>query len=131
MGRIGVPGLHLHDLQHTGNMLAAPGASLGDLKAPMGHDEGQHRPGRSPCDDTSVGSSDSGLRIPCGETIAERPRLTTEVSKQWHRPVHGVTYAPCVLPAQDSLPLIVRAVTSLTLRWSSVNSSCAALRPSA
>ena len=34
----GVPGLHFHDLRHTGNMLAAPGASLADLKARMGHD---------------------------------------------------------------------------------------------
>ncbi|MGH3407163.1 MAG: tyrosine-type recombinase/integrase [Streptosporangiaceae bacterium] len=36
--KLGVPGLHFHDLRHTGNMLAAPGASLGDLKARMGHD---------------------------------------------------------------------------------------------
>ena len=27
-----------HDLRHTGNMMAAPGASLADLKARMGHD---------------------------------------------------------------------------------------------
>jgi integrase len=33
-----IPGLHFHDLRHTGNMLAAPGASLADLKARMGHD---------------------------------------------------------------------------------------------
>jgi integrase len=38
VGKIGVVGLHFHDLRHTGNMLAAPGASLGDLKARMGHD---------------------------------------------------------------------------------------------
>ena len=30
--------MHFHDLRHIGNMLAAPGASLGDLKARMGHD---------------------------------------------------------------------------------------------
>jgi integrase len=36
--KAGAPGLHFHDLRHTGNMLAAPGASLGDLKARMGHD---------------------------------------------------------------------------------------------
>lgn len=35
---LGVPGLHFHDLRHTGNMLAAPGTSLADLKARMGHD---------------------------------------------------------------------------------------------
>lgn len=36
---IGVPGLHLHDLRHTGNTLAAAtGASLRDLMARMGHD---------------------------------------------------------------------------------------------
>ena len=35
---IGAKGLHVHDLRHTGNMLAAPGASLADLKARMGHD---------------------------------------------------------------------------------------------
>ena len=38
VGQLGVPGLHFHDLRHTGNMLAAPGASLADLKARMGHD---------------------------------------------------------------------------------------------
>jgi integrase len=35
---IGAPGLHFHDLRHTGNMWAAPGMSLADLKARMGHD---------------------------------------------------------------------------------------------
>jgi len=38
VGKVGVPGLHFHDLRHTGNTLAAPGASLADLKARMGHD---------------------------------------------------------------------------------------------
>ncbi len=31
------PRLHTPDCRHTGNMLAAPGANLGDLKARMGH----------------------------------------------------------------------------------------------
>ncbi|SHN44090.1 tyrosine-type recombinase/integrase [Cryptosporangium aurantiacum] len=36
---LGVPGLHFHDLRHTGNTLAArTGASLADLMARMGHD---------------------------------------------------------------------------------------------
>ncbi|ORT47457.1 site-specific integrase [Frankia sp. KB5] len=37
---IGVPGLHFHDLRHTGNVLAArtPGASLRDLMTRMGQD---------------------------------------------------------------------------------------------
>jgi integrase len=36
---IGAPGLHFHDLRHTGNTLAAmTGASLRDLIARMGHD---------------------------------------------------------------------------------------------
>jgi integrase len=35
---IGAPGLHFHDLRHTGNMWVAPGTSLADLKARMGHD---------------------------------------------------------------------------------------------
>lgn len=36
---IGVPGLHFHDLRHTGNHLAAQtGASLRDLMRRMGHD---------------------------------------------------------------------------------------------
>jgi len=36
---IGVPGLHFHDLRHTGNMLAArTKSSLRDLMARMGHD---------------------------------------------------------------------------------------------
>jgi integrase len=38
VSKAGAPGLHFHDLRHTGNMLAAPGASLADLKARMGHD---------------------------------------------------------------------------------------------
>jgi integrase len=37
--QIGVPNLHLHDLRHTGNTLAArSGASLRDLMTRMGHD---------------------------------------------------------------------------------------------
>ena len=36
---IGVPGLHFHDLRHTGNQFAAnTGAGLRDLMARMGHD---------------------------------------------------------------------------------------------
>jgi len=38
VAKLGVPGLHFHDLRHTGNTLAAPGTSLADLKARMGHD---------------------------------------------------------------------------------------------
>ena len=40
---IGAPGLHVHDLRHTGNTLAsrAPGANLRDIMAPMGHDSPQ------------------------------------------------------------------------------------------
>jgi integrase len=39
---IGAPGLHFHDLRHTGNTLAAQsGASLRDLMARMGHDSMQ------------------------------------------------------------------------------------------
>jgi integrase len=37
---LGVPGLHFHDLRHTGNMLAAQtGATLKDLMTRMGHDD--------------------------------------------------------------------------------------------
>jgi integrase len=37
---LGVPGLHLHDLRHTGNHLAArPGATTKDLMTRMGHDD--------------------------------------------------------------------------------------------
>jgi len=36
---LGIPGLHFHDLRHTGNTLAAQaGVRLADLKARMGHD---------------------------------------------------------------------------------------------
>jgi integrase len=36
---IGAPGLHFHDLRHTGNTLAAAGgASLRDVMDRMGHD---------------------------------------------------------------------------------------------
>jgi integrase len=39
---INMPGLHFHDLRHTGNTLAAEsGASLRDLMARMGHDSMQ------------------------------------------------------------------------------------------
>lgn len=40
VARIGVPGLHFHDLRHTGNMLAAtsPTSTTRDLMARMGHD---------------------------------------------------------------------------------------------
>jgi integrase len=39
VAKIGVPELHLHDLRHAGNTLAAStGASLRDLMAQMGHD---------------------------------------------------------------------------------------------
>lgn len=39
VGEIGMPGLHFHDLRHTGNTLAAQtGTSLRDLMARMGHD---------------------------------------------------------------------------------------------
>jgi hypothetical protein len=39
---LGVPGLHFHDLRHTGNTLAArTGASTRDLMARMGHDSAQ------------------------------------------------------------------------------------------
>lgn len=37
---VGVPGLHFHDLRHTGNHLAAqvPGTTVRDLMQRMGHD---------------------------------------------------------------------------------------------
>jgi len=35
--KAGVPGLHFHDLRHTGNTLAAEGASWRELMARMGH----------------------------------------------------------------------------------------------
>ena len=35
--KAGVPGLHFHGLRHTGNTLAAEGASLRELMARMGH----------------------------------------------------------------------------------------------
>ena len=36
---IGAPGLHFHDLRHTGNKFAAAtGAGIKDLMARMGHD---------------------------------------------------------------------------------------------
>ena len=38
--KLGVPGLHFHDLRHTGNLFAAQtGASTRDLMARMGHDD--------------------------------------------------------------------------------------------
>ena len=40
VSKLGVPGLHFHDLRHTGNHLAAQtGASTKDLMARMGHDD--------------------------------------------------------------------------------------------
>ncbi|MGN9916362.1 tyrosine-type recombinase/integrase [Micromonospora palomenae] len=41
-GKLGVPGLHFHDLRHTGTTIAArTGASTRDLMARMGHDSTQ------------------------------------------------------------------------------------------
>ncbi|MGI8869839.1 MAG: hypothetical protein ACR2F6_13580 [Mycobacteriales bacterium] len=38
--KLGAPGLHFHDLRHTGNLLAAQtGASTKDLMSRMGHDD--------------------------------------------------------------------------------------------
>jgi integrase len=37
VAKAGAPGLHFHDLRHTGNTLAAEGASLRELMARMGH----------------------------------------------------------------------------------------------
>ena len=34
---VGLPGLHFHDLRHSGNTLAAPYASTRELMARMGH----------------------------------------------------------------------------------------------
>ncbi|MFI5495387.1 integrase [Actinoplanes sp. NPDC051859] len=46
MAAIGAAGLHFHDLWHTGNTLAsrAPGASLSDVMARMGHDSPRAAP---------------------------------------------------------------------------------------
>jgi integrase len=42
VGKLGVPGLHFHDLRHTGNTIAArTGASTRELMARMGHDSPQ------------------------------------------------------------------------------------------
>ncbi|AVT30917.1 site-specific integrase [Plantactinospora sp. BC1] len=42
VSKLGVPGLHFHDLRHTGNTLAArTGASTRELMARMGHDSPQ------------------------------------------------------------------------------------------
>ncbi|MGK5737618.1 tyrosine-type recombinase/integrase [Micromonospora sp. URMC 103] len=42
VGKLGVPGLHFHDLRHTGNTIAArTGASTRELMARMGHDSAQ------------------------------------------------------------------------------------------
>jgi integrase len=40
VGKLGMEGLHFHDLRHTGNLLAAQsGVSTKDLMARMGHDD--------------------------------------------------------------------------------------------
>jgi integrase len=40
VGKLGMQGLHFHDLRHTGNLLAAQsGVSTKDLMARMGHDD--------------------------------------------------------------------------------------------
>ncbi|MGC4745029.1 tyrosine-type recombinase/integrase [Micromonospora sp. DT201] len=42
VGKLNVPGLHFHDLRHTGNTIAArTGASTRELMARMGHDSSQ------------------------------------------------------------------------------------------
>ncbi len=40
---IGAPNLRFHELRHTGNILAAPGAGLRDLMTRMGHDSPRAR----------------------------------------------------------------------------------------
>ena len=77
---LGAPGLHFHDLRHTGNTLAAEsGASLRDLMARMGHDSMQaaliyqHRSWRgdrriADALETMMNSPDDGTEADTGST---------------------------------------------------------------
>ena len=74
---IGVPGLHFHDLRHTGNThAAATGASLRDLMDRMGHDSA--RGANLPAQDGRCGPGDRGR--------AERPdRVSGPGAQRRHR----------------------------------------------
>ena len=75
---LGVPELHLHDLRHTGNTLAAQsGASLRDLMARMGHDSPAaaliYQHSSRAADEAIASALDALLRPELGRLRTERP----------------------------------------------------------
>jgi integrase len=77
VGEIGAPGLHFHDLRHTGNTFAAQtGTSLRDLMARMGHDNPRaaliYQHATSGADRAVAAALDEALRAHQGEKLGDR-----------------------------------------------------------
>jgi len=84
---LGVPNLHLHDLRHTGNTLAAQsGASLRDLMARMGHDS----PAAALIYQHSSRAADEAIAVALDARLVAR---VVEVEKQ-SRNVSGARMGP-------------------------------------
>ena len=104
---VGVPGLHFHDLRHTGNTLAAQtGVSLADLKARMGHDSVRaamiYQHATSAADRRIADALDQMLGQPDAtkEAPQRRPRVASG-GAEWHvngTPPPVVAYGEGVLP---------------------------------
>jgi hypothetical protein len=82
--KAGVPGLHFHDLRHTGNTLAAEGASLRELMARMGHNSAraaliyQHASkDRERAIGAAISSRIEAVRAQAKDTIGTRTPETT------------------------------------------------------
>src|SRR5215470_7037756 len=91
---IGRPGLHFHDLRHTGQHLGgAGGASLADLKARMGHDSAARAAmiylhAASPADHKIAAAFTEQIeasreRLPADGLAASKE---PESSRSWHAP---------------------------------------------
>jgi integrase len=76
---IGAAGLHFHDLRHTGNTLAsrAPGASLRDLMARMGHDS----PRAALIYQHTNSQADRGIADALSEAVDEHHRKSTQMQR--------------------------------------------------
>jgi integrase len=76
---IGVPGLHFHDLRHTGNTLAArTGASLRDLMARMGHDS----PDAALIYQHATAEADRAIAEAVNKAVKKAQRRTTPTKKR-------------------------------------------------
>lgn len=84
---LGVPGLYVHDLRHTGNTLADTAVSLRNLMARMGHDNEQAaliRQSTSPAPPT--GGSPTTSTHCCGPPAARATTTRTTTARQMRSP---------------------------------------------